>query len=34
LNKEVKMPKDFTVTVAYNKGGYQVIPKGDLNENK
>jgi len=34
LNKEVKMPKDFTVSVAYNKGNYQVIPKGDLNENK
>ena len=32
LNKEVKMQQDFTVTVAYNKGGYQVVPKGDLKE--
>ena len=32
LNKEVKMPQDFTVTVAYNKGGYQVVPKDDLKE--
>ena len=28
--KDVKMPSNFTVTVAYNKGGYQVIPKSDL----
>ena len=27
--KDVKMPSNFTVT-AYNKGGYQVIPKSDL----
>ena len=32
LNKQVKMPQDFTVTVAYNKGGYQVVPKDDLKE--
>ena len=32
INKEknAKMPSNFTVTVAYNKGGYQVIPKSDL----
>ena len=28
----VEHPEDFTVSVAYNKSGYQVIPKGDLNE--
>ena len=28
--KDVKMPSNFTVTVAYNKGGYQVIPQSDL----
>ena len=28
--KDVQMPSHFTVTVAYNKGGYQVIPKSDL----
>jgi len=27
---EVNTPDDFVVTVAYNKGGYQVIPKEDL----
>ena len=27
---DMKMPKDFTVTIAYNKSGYQVIPKEDL----
>ena len=32
LNKQVKMPHDFTVTVAYNKCGYQVVPKDDLKE--
>ena len=26
------MPQDFTVTAAYNKGGYQVVPKDDLKE--
>lgn len=26
-------PSGFTVSVAYNKGGYQLIPKEDLNEN-
>ena len=27
---EVKMPEGFTVSIAYNKSGYQVIPKEDL----
>ena len=25
-------PEDFTVSVAYNKSGYQLIPKEDLND--
>ena len=29
--REVKHPEDFTVSVAYNKSGYQLIPKEDLN---
>ena len=28
--REVKTPDGFAVTIAYNKSGYQVIPKGDL----
>ena len=28
--REVKHPEDFTVSVAYNKSGYQLIPKKDL----
>ena len=28
--REVKHPEDFTVSVAYNKSGYQLIPKEDL----
>ena len=31
---EPKHPAGFTVSVAYNKGGYQVIPATDLNEKK
>ena len=27
---DVKVPDGFAVTIAYNKSGYQVIPKGDL----
>lgn len=27
---DVKVPENFVVSVAYNKGGYQVIPKEDL----
>ena len=28
----VEHPEDFTVSVAYNKSGYQLIPKEDLND--
>lgn len=28
--REVKVPEGFAVAPAYNKGGYQVIPKEDL----
>ena len=28
--REIKTPDGFTVTIAYNKSGYQVIPKEDL----
>ena len=28
--REVKTPDGFTITIAYNKSGYQVIPKEDL----
>ena len=28
--REVKIPEGFTVALNYNKGGYQVIPKGDI----
>jgi hypothetical protein len=28
--KEVKIPQGFVVAPAYNKGGYQVIPKEDV----
>ena len=31
---EPEHPTGFTVSVAYNKGGYQVIPANDLNESK
>ena len=31
---EPEHPTGFTVSVAYNKGGYQVIPANDLNETK
>ena len=27
---DVKTPDGFAVTIAYNKSGYQVIPKEDL----
>ena len=27
---EAKIPDGFTIAPAYNKGGYQVIPKSDL----
>tara|TARA_Y100000758_G_scaffold275651_1_gene220107 strand:+ start:333 stop:629 length:297 start_codon:yes stop_codon:yes gene_type:complete len=30
INREPKMPEGFTVTIAYNKSGYQLIPKEDL----
>jgi len=26
---EVKMPDGFTIAPAYNKGGYQVVPRND-----
>jgi len=29
---DIKNPSGFTVTVAYNKGGYQVVPEGDLDD--
>tara|TARA_B100000945_G_scaffold247152_1_gene203591 strand:- start:316 stop:621 length:306 start_codon:yes stop_codon:yes gene_type:complete len=29
-NKQVKIPEGFAVSIAYNKGGYQVVPKEDL----
>ena len=25
-----QMPSGYTVTIAYNKGGYQIVPKEDL----
>ena len=28
--REVKTPEGFAITIAYNKSGYQVIPKEDL----
>jgi len=28
--REVRTPEGFAVTIAYNKSGYQVIPKEDL----
>ena len=28
--REVQTPEDFAITIAYNKSGYQVIPKEDL----
>ena len=28
--REVKTPEGFAVTIAYNKSGYQLIPKEDL----
>ena len=28
--REVKLPENFAVSIAYNKSGYQVIPKEDL----
>ena len=28
--REVQTPKGFAITIAYNKSGYQVIPKEDL----
>ena len=28
--REVKTPDGFAITIAYNKSGYQVIPKKDL----
>jgi len=28
--KEVRVPKGFAIAPAYNKGGYQVIPKEDV----
>ena len=29
-HREVNAPEGFTVTIAYNKSGYQLIPKEDL----
>ena len=29
-NKDVIVPEGFAVSIAYNKGGYQVVPKEDL----
>ena len=29
-NVDVKTPDGFAVSIAYNKSGYQVIPKEDL----
>ena len=29
-NVDVKTPEGFAVSIAYNKSGYQVIPKEDL----
>ena len=29
-DREVKLPDGFAVSVAYNKSGYQLIPKDDL----
>ena len=29
-NREPKMPEGFAVAIAYNKSGYQLIPKEDL----
>ena len=31
-NVDIKLPDGFAVSVAYNKSGYQVIPKEDLIE--
>jgi hypothetical protein len=28
--REVQIPEGFAVTIAYNKSGYQLIPKEDL----
>ena len=28
--REIKTPEGFAITIAYNKSGYQVIPKEDL----
>ena len=28
--REVQTPEGFAITIAYNKSGYQVIPKEDL----
>jgi hypothetical protein len=28
--REVKMPDGFAVSIAFNKGNYQLIPKEDL----
>jgi len=28
--REVRTPEGFTIAIAYNKSGYQVIPKEDL----
>ena len=30
LSKEERLEKKFTVAPAYNKGAYQVIPRGDV----
>ena len=31
-DRVVQHPENFTVSVAYNKSGYQLIPKEDLND--
>ena len=29
IKPKVEMPDGFTIAPAYNKGGYQVVPRGD-----
>ena len=31
IERKLKMPDGFAVSIAYNKSGYQLIPKEDLN---
>jgi len=32
--KTPTLPEGYAVTIAYNKGGYQIVPKEDLNSNR